>query len=299
MKRHDGKTPHGKAPRLKLAVRDAGATKLRILAAARLEFADHGYMGARVDRIARTAQANKRLLYYYIGNKEALYLATLERAYADIRTAEQELRLEELGPLAAVERLVRFTWAYFNANPSFVALLNTENLHRARHLKKSLQIPDMNSAVVATVGRILKKGARLGVTRRGAANRRLLLRGSRARRTAHDACHSPEAGAWVSFAVRYSAGAREDLRRLYEYLLERSTTTEGLDLAERAIDTIEAAIENLKHSPFTYRKAGSSPFLRELMISFGHSGYVALYEIEDAAHVTIVAVRHQFEDDYH
>ena len=167
MKRHDGKTPHGKAPRLKLAVRDAGATKLRILAAARLEFADHGYMGARVDRIARTAQANKRLLYYYIGNKEALYLATLERAYADIRTAEQELRLEELGPLAAVERLVRFTWAYFNANPSFVALLNTENLHRARHLKKSLQIPDMNSAVVATVGRILKKGARLGVTRSG------------------------------------------------------------------------------------------------------------------------------------
>ena len=73
MKRHDGKTS-----RLKLAVRDAGATKLRILAAARLEFADHGYMGARVDRIARTAQANKRLLYYYIGNKEALYLATLE-----------------------------------------------------------------------------------------------------------------------------------------------------------------------------------------------------------------------------
>jgi len=167
MKRHDDKTPHGKTPRLKLAVRDAGATKLRILAAARLEFADHGYMGARVDRIARTAQANKRLLYYYIGNKEALYLATLERAYADIRTAERELRLEELEPLAAVERLVRFTWAYFNANPSFVALLNTENLHRARHLKKSLQIPDMNSAVVATVGRILRKGQKLGVTRPG------------------------------------------------------------------------------------------------------------------------------------
>ena len=150
-----------------LAVRDAGATKLRILAAARVEFADHGYMGARVDRIARMANANKRLLYYYIGNKEALYLATLERAYADIRSAERELRLEELEPLAAIERLVRFTWAYFNANPSFVALLNTENLHRARHLVKSRQIPDMNSTVVAIVGRILAKGARQGVVRPG------------------------------------------------------------------------------------------------------------------------------------
>ena len=150
-----------------LAVRDAGATKLRILAAARVEFADHGYMGARVDRIARTARANKRLLYYYIGNKEALYLATLERAYADIRSAERELRLEELEPLAAIERLVRFTWTYFNANPSFMALLNTENLHRAQHLVKSRQIPDMNSTVVAIVGRILAKGARQGVVRPG------------------------------------------------------------------------------------------------------------------------------------
>lgn len=156
-----------KAGHSQLAVRDAGATKLRILAAARVEFADHGYMGARVDRIARTARANKRLLYYYIGNKEALYLATLERAYADIRSAERELKLEELEPLAAIEQLVRFTWAYFNANPSFVALLNTENLHRARHLVKSRQIPDMNSTVVAIVGRILAKGARQGVLRPG------------------------------------------------------------------------------------------------------------------------------------
>ena len=161
------KRPKNQPSVTRLAVRDAGATKLRILAAARVEFADHGYMGARVDRIARTARANKRLLYYYIGNKEALYLATLDRAYADIRSAERELRLEELEPLAAIERLVRFTWAYYHANPSFMALLNTENLHRARHLVKSRQIPDMNSTVVAIVGRILAKGARQGVVRPG------------------------------------------------------------------------------------------------------------------------------------
>ena len=156
-----------KRPSPKLAVRDAGATKLRILAAARVEFADHGYMGARVDRIARTARANKRLLYYYIGNKEALYLATLERAYADIRSAERELRLEELEPLAAIERLVRFTWEYFLANPEFIALLNTENLHKARHIKRSRQIGGMNSPVVATVGRILDEGVRRGLIRAG------------------------------------------------------------------------------------------------------------------------------------
>jgi plasmid stabilization system protein ParE len=103
----------------------------------------------------------------------------------------------------------------------------------------------------------------------------------------------------VSFFVRYSAGARDDLRRLYEYLLQRSTTTDELDLAERAIDTIEAAIESLGYSPFIYRKAGRSPFLRELLIPFGHSGYVALFEIDDASSVTILAVRHQLEDDYH
>jgi plasmid stabilization system protein ParE len=103
----------------------------------------------------------------------------------------------------------------------------------------------------------------------------------------------------VSFAIRYSASAREDLKRLYAYLLERSTTIQELDLAERAIDTIEAAIESLRYSPFVYRKAGHSPFLRELLIPFGHSGYVALFEIDDAASVTILALRHQLEDDYH
>jgi plasmid stabilization system protein ParE len=103
----------------------------------------------------------------------------------------------------------------------------------------------------------------------------------------------------VSFAVRYSAAAREDLKRLYAYLLERCTTVEDLDLAERALDAIEAAIDSLKVSPFVYRKADRSPFLRELLIPFGHSGYVALFEIEDATSVTILAVRHQLEDDYH
>lgn len=103
----------------------------------------------------------------------------------------------------------------------------------------------------------------------------------------------------MSFAVRYSASARVDLTRLYEYLLDRATTVEDLDLAERALGAITDAVESLKRSPFIYRKADDDPFLRELLIPFGSSGYVALFEIEDAATVTILAVRHQLEADYH
>lgn len=103
----------------------------------------------------------------------------------------------------------------------------------------------------------------------------------------------------MSFAVRYSAGAREDLVRLYEFLLQRVSTVEDLDVAEVALNAITSAVDNLGRSPFIYRKAGQSPFLRELLIPFGNSGYVALFEIEDASTVTILAVRHQLEDDYH
>jgi plasmid stabilization system protein ParE len=103
----------------------------------------------------------------------------------------------------------------------------------------------------------------------------------------------------VSFVVRYSESARDDLVRLYEYLLDRATTAEDLDLAERALAAITGAVESLKRSPFIYRKAEDDPFLRELLVPFGSSGYVALFEIEDATTVTILAVRHQLEDDYH
>ena len=103
----------------------------------------------------------------------------------------------------------------------------------------------------------------------------------------------------MTFAVRYSASARADLQRLYEHLLDRCTTVEDLAVAERALEAIVDAAERLARAPFVYRKAGSSPFLRELLLPFGSSGYVMLFEIEDASTVTILAVRHQLEDDYH
>jgi plasmid stabilization system protein ParE len=104
----------------------------------------------------------------------------------------------------------------------------------------------------------------------------------------------------VTFEVRYSAAAREDLLRLFDFLLERAQTVEEFDAAQAAVDAIREAVEkSLARSPFAYRKAAESPFLRELLIPFGRAGYVALYDILDATTVMVLAVRHQLEDDYH
>ena len=104
----------------------------------------------------------------------------------------------------------------------------------------------------------------------------------------------------AAFEVRYSDSAREHLLRLFDFLLDQAKTTEDFDSAQLAIDVIRDTVErSLSRAPFVYRKAGESPFLRELLIPFGGAGYVALYEIKDAAHVMVLAVRHQLEDDYH
>ncbi len=103
----------------------------------------------------------------------------------------------------------------------------------------------------------------------------------------------------AAFEVRYSDSAREDLLRLFDFLLDRAKTAEDFDSVQVAIDVIrDTAERSLSRAPFVYRKAGESPFLRELLIPFGGAGYVALYEIKDAVHVTVLAVRHQLEDDY-
>lgn len=102
------------------------------------------------------------------------------------------------------------------------------------------------------------------------------------------------------FEVLYSDSAREDLIRLFDFLLDRAKTAEDFESAQVAIDAMQDAVERrLSRSPFVYRKAGASPFLRELLIPFGGAGYVALYEIKNATQVVVLAVRHQLEDDYH
>ena len=147
--------------------RDPERNRGRILAAALEEFARYGLGGARVDRIAARAGANKRMLYYYFGNKEELFLTVLESRYAHIRRAEHGLRLGALDPAEGIRRLIAFTWNYYLKHPEFLTLLNSENLHRARHLRRSRQIAAMHSPLVATLRDLLERGVRAGRFRRG------------------------------------------------------------------------------------------------------------------------------------
>ena len=148
--------------------RDPERTRRAILEAATAEFVAKGLDGASVNEIAARAGANKRMLYHYFGNKEGLYVAVLERTYAGIRNAEMELELGNLVPEAAMRRLVLFTWTYFLEHPEFLSLLNTENLHRARHLKQSGRIRDLHLPLVGLLSDVLARGAEAGVFRRDA-----------------------------------------------------------------------------------------------------------------------------------
>ena len=136
--------------------------RLRILEAAKQEFAAYGLAGARVDRIAAKAGANKRMLYYHVGNKEDLYLAVLEGAYEKIRSEERGLDLEQLDPPEAIKRLIDFTWTYFLRNPEFLALLNSENLARAKHLKRSTKVKSMHSPFVEMIRTVVNRGVESG-----------------------------------------------------------------------------------------------------------------------------------------
>lgn len=145
--------------------RNSGKTKAAILVAGRAEFAARGFEGARVDAIAVLAGANKRLLYHYFGNKEALYEAVLLDAYQEIRQGERELSLTQYEPIEAMDRLVRFTFRHFLANPWFPRLLAVENLQNARFLKRIADIPALHSPLVNELRDILKRGAESGTFR--------------------------------------------------------------------------------------------------------------------------------------
>jgi AcrR family transcriptional regulator len=148
-------------------LRDADRSQSTILAAARDEFAEFGLGGARMDRIAERAALNKRLIYYYFEDKEKLFQAVLEQAYRDIREEEIKLHLLDMPPAEAVRKLIEFTWNYYLAHPEFLTLLNSANLHKARHLQGSEQARELNSPLVETLAAVLERGRRDGSFRGG------------------------------------------------------------------------------------------------------------------------------------
>jgi AcrR family transcriptional regulator len=155
------------APATEERQRDADRSQGIILAAAKGEFAEFGLGGARMDRIAERAGLNKRLIYYYFEDKEKLFQAVLEQAYRDIREEERKLNLLNLKPAAALRRLVEFTWDYYLKHPEFLTLLNSANLHRARHLQESKRAREMNSPLIEMLAQILEHGRKDGSFRGG------------------------------------------------------------------------------------------------------------------------------------
>jgi AcrR family transcriptional regulator len=154
-----------KPPRTERRIRDPARTRESILATAEAEFARHGFGGGRVDRIARKARANKRMIYHYFGHKDGLYLAVLERVYAAKRAAERALEVDHRDPEAAIRILVDFNFDYCRDHPEFQLLLNDENLHRARHISRSRIVKQLYSPAVETIRAVLVEGVARGMFR--------------------------------------------------------------------------------------------------------------------------------------
>jgi len=165
--------PLGRLPRLKPEAapeprtNDPDRTMADILAVATREFSDKGLSGARIDEIAAATRTSKRMIYYYFGSKEGLYIAVLEEAYRRIRSIEAELHLEDLPPEDALRKLVGFTFDYQLANPDFIRLVMTENIHRGVFLEQSKTIQQLNVPAILAVRSIYERGVREGVFRSG------------------------------------------------------------------------------------------------------------------------------------
>lgn len=140
--------------------RDPERTRAVILAAATAEITAKGLGGARVDEIAERAGVNKRMIYHYFGDKEGLYLAVLEAAYAEIRSEEIKLDLGKRDPIEGMRELLLFTWNYYRNHPEFLSLLATENLHKAAYLKRSKKIRELHSPLVGMIDDLLQRGAK-------------------------------------------------------------------------------------------------------------------------------------------
>ncbi len=146
---------------------DPARTMSDIIAVATEEFADKGLSGARIDEIAALTQTSKRMIYYYYGSKEGLYLAVLEDAYARARSAESGLHLDDVEPVEALKKLVSFSIDYKLAHPEFVRLVMTENIHSAEYLKLSKTAAHMNTPAIDLLKRIYDRGVASGDFRSG------------------------------------------------------------------------------------------------------------------------------------
>jgi AcrR family transcriptional regulator len=138
--------------------RDAERTRAEILDIAQREFARHGFAGARVDDMAALMRTTKRMIYYYFGGKENLYVTVLEKAYSEVRAAESAIDVQHLAPVEAIRTLAELTFDYHERHQDFIKLVSIENIHHAEHLRKSEALGKLGTPVVELISRILAAG---------------------------------------------------------------------------------------------------------------------------------------------
>ena len=147
--------------------RDPERTRAEILEVATREFATHGYAGARVDDMAALMRTTKRMIYYYFGSKEQLFVAVLEHAYTAIRRAERQVDVDGLDPASAIRRVAELTFDHHGSHPEFLRLVSIENIHRAEHMAKSPAIAELGSPAIDLLAEILERGRKDGTFRGG------------------------------------------------------------------------------------------------------------------------------------
>jgi TetR/AcrR family transcriptional regulator len=148
-------------------IRNADATRAKILKAALAEFSERGLPETSTDEIAERCGVNKRMIYYYFDSKEGLYLAALEAVFEDLVAREREIEIEHLAPSAAIEAMINLKIDYYLENPYFVSFLAMENLYKARHLRKSKKLKMFRTPLTEVITRILKRGQDSGQFRKG------------------------------------------------------------------------------------------------------------------------------------
>lgn len=153
----------------------AQATQESILRAATRIFAKHGFAGGRVEQISKAAKSHDRMIYYYFGSKEGLFIAVIEDTYRRFNEAESKVVLKHDDPVEDLKALVRFMWTYYQQNPEFITLLNSENLHRGRHISKSMRAREYSSPAISAMAGVLARGAGAGVFRRDLRARDIYL----------------------------------------------------------------------------------------------------------------------------
>jgi AcrR family transcriptional regulator len=146
---------------------DPARTMAGILDVATKEFADKGLSGARIDEIAAATKTSKRMIYYYFGSKEGLYVAVLEDSYRRMREIEAALHLEDLEPEAALRRLVEFTFDHHSSHPDYIRLVMTENMERGQYLAQSKTIQGLNVTAIDAIRKLYGRGLASGVFRPG------------------------------------------------------------------------------------------------------------------------------------